>query len=179
MNINFLKSLSLLPVFAMSSGMLSADCLPSAPSGYTAPFTMVTLKNYATNQYASYAHGLFTTSDNTSLFVRSETYSSSGATQLFSDRGFDENCSGLICTYQPFDANKADSLGVSITKTSYAITGSGSGPTYSGTLTLESWGNTKINFTLTCDATTGILYGRLGGDSHVVITIGTPVAPPQ
>jgi hypothetical protein len=177
------KSLYLVTVFGMTtSGVLrAAECLPSAPNGWTAPFTMVTLKNYATNQYASYVGGSSTVSNTNNFFSYSETYSSSGNPQLFSDRTAKVNCGGLFCPSQPFDINQADQLGVSVTKSSSIIIvpgGSGS-PSYSATVTLQSWGNGRITFPLTCDATTGILYGAIGSDTHVAITTGTPVSPPK
>jgi hypothetical protein len=167
-----------------ATGLLrAADCIPSAPNGWMAPFSMVTLKNYATNQYASYAGGILYSSGSSTLLFHSETYSSDNNQQLFSDRGAEVDCPppGQLgfCSYQPFDINKADKLGVSLTKSWSLIVGPGGGTSYSGTVTLESWGNGKINFPLTCDANTGILYGAIGSDTHVAVTIGTPFSPPK
>jgi hypothetical protein len=180
------KAISSITFLAMMGpGLLSAaECVPGAPNGWMAPFSMVTLKNYATNQYASYATGVLYSSSTSALFSQSETYSGSGNQQLFSDRGAEVNCPPAgqfgFCSYQPFDINKADKLGVSVTKSSsFLIVPGGSGTSYSGTVTLESWGNGKITFPLTCDANTGILYGAIGNDSHVAITIGLPFSPPK
>lgn len=176
------KSFSLVMSFGIAtSGLLSAaDCLPPSPSGWYAPFTMVTLKNYASNQYASYTTGIYWASNSSNFFSSSETFSATQLPQLFSDRTAQINCGQLFCSSQPFDINQADKLGVSVTKNnSYIILNGGSGVSYSATLTLESWGNGKMTFPLTCDATTGVLYGTIGSDTHVAITTGTPVSPPK
>jgi hypothetical protein len=178
----FVKSLPFMTVFGMGAlGLLrAADCVPDAPNGFYASFSMVTQRNFNSgNPYASYTKGTLNVSNNNSLLFYSETYSGSNNTQLFSDRQAGEGCTGIICSWQPFDIHQADLLGVSITKSHSLIIGGGSGPSYSATITLQSWGNGKITFPLTCDATTGILYGTLDSFSHVAITIGTPLSPPK
>jgi hypothetical protein len=162
----------------------AAECIPSAPDGWMAPFSMIMLKNYLANQYASYAGGrLYRSSTSSPLGFHAETYSGSDNQQLFSDRGAQVDCPPPgkfgICSYQPFDIHKADKLGVSLTKNwSFGAGPGGVTISYSGTVTLESWGNGKITFPLTCDATTGILYGAMGSDTHVAVTIGTPFSNP-
>jgi hypothetical protein len=174
----FLKSLSLITVLGMGAqGLLkAADCLPSAPNGWYAFFTMVTLKNYASgNPYASYAGGSFGISNSGSFPFQSESYSSIGDTQLFSNRGTYEGC--FLC-WQPFDINQADSsLGVAVTKSTFFTIQQGVVTSYSGTLTGSVYG--KITFPLTCDATTGILHGNVDSYTHVAITTGTPQSPPK
>jgi len=182
------KALSLVGVTFLgvtAPGLLSAaECIPSAPNGWMAPFSMVTLKNFATNQFASYTGGILYGSSSSSGFLfHSETYSSDNNQQLFSDRMAQVDCPppGQLgfCSNQPFDINKADKLGVSLTKSWSLLIGPGSATSYSGTVTLESWGNGKSTFPLTCDANTGILYGAIGSDTHVAVTIGTPFSPPK
>jgi hypothetical protein len=177
----FVKSLSLVTVLGMGAqGLLNAaDCLPSAPNGWLAFFTMTTLKNYASgNPYASYVAGIFYTSNSPGFLGGSETFASSGSTQLFSDRQANEGCVGLLCTLQPFDINQANSLGVSVTKSwTIVINGGGNGVSYSGTLTGSIYG--KTTFPLTCDATTGILHGNIDSQTHVAITTGPPQSPPK
>ena len=182
----FVNSVSLVMIFGVTvPGLLSAtECLTAAPNGYYAPFSMVTQRNEASGDaYASYTTGILWTSSTSTLFYHSETYSGTGLTQLFSDRTAQVDCPppGVLgfCASQPFDIHQADKLGVSLTKSTSLLVGGGSASPYSGTLTLESWGNGKSTFPLTCDANTGILYGALGSDSHVAITIGTAISPPK
>ena len=170
----FVKSLSLAIVLGMGAqGLLNAaDCLPSASSGEQAFFTMVTLKNYASgNPYASYVAGLFDISSSSSVFGGAETFSSSGSTELFSNRQANEGCHGLICAWQPFDINQANSVGVSVTK-NWSIFINGGAVSYSGTLTGSVYGSKT--FPLTCDATTGILYGNIDSHTHVAVTTNAP-----
>lgn len=174
----FLKLPALLIFGMTTTGMLNADCLPTAPSGYTVPFSMATQRNFASGDpYASYTTGSMTISQSNSWFFSSTTYSSTNNPQLFSDRTAAIDCSGFACA-QPFDINQADQLGVSITRSSSLfIEPGGNNTTITVTLTLQSWGNGTLSFPATCDATSGILYGTLGGNTHLAITLGTPVAP--
>jgi hypothetical protein len=157
----------LLPTF------LHATCLPSAPTGYTVPFSLVTLKN---NQHASYASGLLTISDSNNL-SEEKTLSATHIPQLFSDRFVPVTCRpGALCGSgdQPFDIKQADQLGVTITESTRnfpPVT------TIKVTFTLESWGNGTQSFTGSCDASTGELYGTFDGNNFAVITFGTPEAP--
>jgi hypothetical protein len=166
----FVNSLSFAIVLGTGAqGLLHADCLQSGSSGAYASFTMVTLKNYASNNpYASFVAGTFDTSSGSSLFGGSETYSTSGGTQLFSDL---YACTGGLFCVQPFDINQSKSVGVSVTK-SWFFSLNGPVVSYSGTLTGSVYG--KITFPLTCDATTGILYGNIDSSTHVAITTGAP-----
>lgn len=154
-------------------GLLQADCLPSAPTNYTVPFSLVTLKNFSSggNQYASWVQSSLTITNTKTLFFSSITLASSGNQQLFSDRT--TNCGEFSC--QPFDINQPDQLGVSISR-SYSLNSSTNGVIYV-TLTLQSWGNAKETFTGTCDATSGELY-YTSNTGMGVITFGTP-QPPQ
>lgn len=164
------NSLSLAIVLGTGTpGLLHADCLQSGSSGAYASFTMVTLKDYASsNPYASFVTGLFGTLSSSSLFSSSETYSTSGSPQLFSDR---YACTGGQFCVQPFDINQPNSVGVSVTK-SWFFSLNGPVVSYSGVLTGSVYG--KITFPLTCDATTGILYGNIDSSTHVAITTGAP-----
>ena len=168
----FVRSISLVTVWGMGTqGLLrAAECVPDAPDGFVAPFTMVTMRNYGIHQFTGYEQGFYTAQNFFGATVSSVTYSG-GGTELFSDK--QDDCATFLCT-QPFDANQGLVVGVSVTRTKLHIIGSS--PSYTGTLTL--WNNSKITFPLTCDATTGILYGTIGNDTHVAITTGTPVAPP-
>ncbi|MGI8992582.1 MAG: hypothetical protein ACR2I2_23745 [Bryobacteraceae bacterium] len=83
-------TLSLFTLFGLSGpGLLRADCVPTAPVGYTVPFSMVTLKNFSSggSQYASYTTGSLTYTSHSRFFVGT-TLSSTGSQQLFSDRTF-------------------------------------------------------------------------------------------
>lgn len=173
------KSLALAIVFGMGGhALLKADCLTSISTGSLANFTMVTVKNYASGTPdATYTTGTFGISNGGSyIYGSSETAASSGNTQLFSDRTDPVGCPYLVCPYQPFDINQPSTLGVSVTKTLPGIFG-GQATTYSGRFTGSVYGNES--FTLTCDATTGILSGNVDSHTHVAITIGTPYGPPQ
>jgi hypothetical protein len=166
--------LSVAALVMLLPSFLNATCIPSAPAGYTVPFSLVTLKN---NQHASYASGVLTISDAHNLFESFTTLSATKVPQLFSDRFVPVTCRpGALCGPgdQPFDINQADQLGVTITETSRGIPVS---TTINVTLTLESWGNGTGTFSGTCDASTGELYGTYSDDNFVVITFGTPEAP--
>src|SRR5215469_8696312 len=90
----------------------AADCLPSASAGSSAPFTMITLNNYASGiPFATYTTGAFSISITHFLFGSAETFSSGGSTQLFSNRY--SNCGGLC--EQPFSVNQPNNVGVSVT----------------------------------------------------------------
>ncbi|MBV9267028.1 MAG: hypothetical protein JO061_12735 [Acidobacteriaceae bacterium] len=174
MKLNFARiSSTLLALLGMTlPAMLRADCLPSAPNGYYVPYSLVTLKNYTSgNQFASYSTGtLQASSHSVGFFEFVETLSSTRNQQLFSDRFDTKGCDGIICTYQPFAVDRADQLGVSISRTTLL----GHPGAINGTFTLESWGNATESFTGTCDATTGSLTGTLNGNTFVVVTFGTP-----
>jgi hypothetical protein len=163
---------SILSVVGMGTqGLLNAaDCLPSTPDGWRVPFTMMTLSNYATNPYASYVNDSFSASRHDSLMYHSETFASQSSQRLLSNQC--ETWDRTVCV-QPFYINRSDYVTVSVTKNWSALINPI--PTYSATLTLGAVGAAKITFPLTCDATTGILYGSTGGDTHVAITTGTPV----
>jgi hypothetical protein len=168
--------LSLLTLLGLiTPGLLSAACIPSAPVGYTVPFTMVTLKNFSSggSEYVSYTTGRLTyTSHN--YFFSGITLASTGNQQLFSDRTFQIHCSPF-CENQPFNINNADLLGVSISDGSI-LTFPVKPATISVTFTLQSWGNGQGTATATCDATSGELYITSSAQMDLM-TFGTPEPP--
>jgi len=172
--INYAKHLAVAVLLAQLPALLRADCIPSAPTGDTVPFTMVTLKN---NRVASYSTGSLTISDSSSPYSvdRSRTLSATRIPQLFSDR---TACvgGGLCLTKQPFDISQPDQLGVSVIEAT-TLTLSGLTTSISVTLTLESWGNAKISFTGTCNAA-GELHGAFDSNTSAVFAFGTPVSSP-
>jgi len=155
--------------------LLRADCIPSGATGDTVPFTLVTLKN---TQVAGYAAGSLTISNSSGPLAvdHSTTLSGKQIPQLFSDR---LACSGggpCLSPDQPFDFSTPDHLGVSITEaTTLTVSGLTTGITV--TLTLESWGNAKINFTGTCN-NTGELQGTFDSNTSALIAFGTPASVP-
>jgi hypothetical protein len=156
--------------------LLRADCIPSAPTGYTVPFTLVTLKNSHVASYATGSLAISDTGGGVSL-DRSTTLSATHIPQLFSDRTYcPDTGSGLCLTQQPFDIFEADQLGVTISEVTSFIIGKGFTTSINATLTLESWGNGKISFAGSC-ANTGELYGTFDSNTFAVIACGTPVPP--
>ena len=172
--ISYAKHLAVAVFLAQLPTLLRADCIPSAPTGDTVPFTMVTLKN---NLVASYATGSLKISDSSTPYSvdRSTTLSATQIPQMFSDR---TACvgGGLCLTKQPFDISRPDQLGVSIVEAT-TLTLSGLTTSISVTLTLESWGNAKISFTGTCNAA-GELYGHYDSNTSALFAFGTPVSAP-
>ncbi|HTU46566.1 MAG TPA: hypothetical protein VMF91_15980 [Bryobacteraceae bacterium] len=168
-----LVALMLLPAF------LKADCVPSAPTDYTVPFKLVTMKNYTGTAYASYTTGSLTISDYSGILDFGTLLSATHLPQLFSGRTapFCPGSSGVCLNEQPFDIYQADQLGVSVNDSNY-ISLKGVTNTITVTLTLESWGNGTQSFTGTCDAKTGELYGTFNDDTFAVMSFGTP-EPPQ
>jgi hypothetical protein len=166
--------LSVAALVMLLPNFLNATCIPSAPAGYTVPFSMVTLKN---NQHAYYATGLLTISVSNDPYEQFTTLSATEIPELFSDRFVPVTCRpGALCGPgdQPFDINQADKLGVTITETALRLS---SPATINVTFTLESWGNGTESFSGSCDATTGELYGTFDGVNFAVIAFGTPEAP--
>ena len=157
-------------------GLLNADCLPSAPTGYTVPFSLVTLKDFSSsgNQYASWVKGSLTITNTNTLFYSGIMLASSGNQQFFSDRTA-AVCAGCF-ERQPFDIHQTDQLGVSIAR-GYSVLNPANNGVIVLTLTLQSWGNTKETATATCDPTSGELYYTSSSGSGL-ITLGTPEAPP-
>jgi hypothetical protein len=169
--------LSLFTLFGVAMpSLLGAECIPTAPVGYTVPFSMVTLKNFSSggSQYASYTTGRLNYTSH-SYFFAGTTLSSTGNQQLFSDRTFPIDCGTFFCSQQPFNLNNADQLGVSISDGS-VLTFPVKPASISVTFTLESWGNGKISSTATCDATSGELY-ITSPTTMYVMTFGTPEPP--
>ena len=163
----------LTPAGLMTPNSLRADCVPSAPNGYTVPFTMTTLKNYAMGEAsATYATG-WLTANNSSFIEVGIGWSGTNIPQLFSNRYVQAGC-GLFSCSQPFDISQADKLGVSIFD-GYSLFS----PQHAikVTLTFESQGNAQT-FPGACDATTGELYGAGGGNTFVTIAFGAPQPPP-
>ncbi len=176
-NNTFKLTLSLLTIMGMTGPQVfAASCLPSAANGASVPFTMVTQQNYAGGSpYVSYVTGGLIASSSSSFFFHSTTFANSGIPQLFSNRYATPACGSQFCfATQPFDINQADQLGVSIVESSSVFTNPPS-TSITVTLTLQSWGNGKESFAATCDATTGMLYGDLAGNTHVSIALGTPI----
>jgi hypothetical protein len=163
----------LLPTF------LKADCVPSAPTGYTVPFKLVTMKNFTGTAYASYTAGSLEISDYSGILDFGTTLSATHLSQLFSGRTapFCPGNSGICLNEQPFDIYQADQLGVSVND-SNVISSKGVTNSINVTLTLESWGNGTESFTGTCDAKTGELYGTFDDNTFAVMSFGTP-EPPQ
>ena len=151
---------------------LHADCVPTAPSGYSVPFIMTELKNYPSGKaFASYTTGQLFAKD---YLLGTTVWSATKLPQLFSDRYGNVDCRSF-CLNQPFDINQADQLGVSISDGYNFLTGQ---KNILVTMTLESWGNGQASFSGTCDSTTGVLYGTIGGNTFVTIAFGTPQPPP-
>lgn len=169
--------LTLLTLFSFSAtGLLRADCVPTAPVGYTVPFSMVTLKNFSSggSQYASYTTGSLTyTAHN--FFFAGTTLSSSNNQTLFSDRTFKIDCGGLFCSNQPFNLDAADKLGIAISDGSL-LTFPVKPASINVTFTLQSWGNGQSTSTATCDAASGELYISTPTQMDI-ITLGTPQPP--
>jgi hypothetical protein len=173
----YVKHLAVAAFLTQLPTVLRADCVPSGATGDWVPFTMVTLKN---NQVASYATGTLQLSDSNIPYSldQSRTLSGTQIPQLFSDRTAPACSGGGLCfTEQPFDVHKSDNLGVSITESTALVLGSGLKTSINVTLTLESWGNSKISFTGTCNAT-GELYGVYESNTSAIFAFGTPTPPP-
>lgn len=157
-------------------GLVNANCVPSAPVGYTVPFSLVSLKTFASggSQYASYTSGRLAYTAHSSFFLGA-TLSSTNNQQLFSDRTFNVDCGPLFCGQQPFNVNNADRLGVAISDGEFLIFPT-KPATISVTFTLESWGNSQATYTGTCDATSGELFITSAQDAYLM-TFGTPQPP--
>ena len=169
--------LSLLTLFGLvTPSLVHADCVPTAPVGYTVPFSMVSLKNFSSggSQYASYTTGSLVYTAH-SPFFSGTTLSSSGNQSLFSDRTFRIDCGGLFCLNQPFNIQAPDKLGLAISDGTL-LTFPVKPASISVTFTLESWGNVRSTSTATCDATSGELYVSTATGMDV-ITLGTPQPP--
>ena len=174
--INFAKLLAAAVFLTQLPNLLRADCIPSGATGDLVPFTLVTLKN---TQVAGYATGSLTISNSSSPISvdRSTTLSGKQIPQLFSDRAYCPGGGLCLSPEQPFDYAKADQLGVSITEATTLTLGSGFTTSINVTLTLESWGNGKINFTGTCN-NTGELSGTFDSNTSAIIAFGTPTSAP-
>jgi len=120
-----------------------------------------------------------TLTNSSSLYTvgHSTTLSGTQIPQLFSDRAYCPGGGLCLSPEQPFDYMRADHLGVSVTEATTLTLGSGYTTSINVTLTLESWGNGKINFTGTCD-NTGELSGTFDSNTSAIIAFGTPVPPP-
>jgi len=174
--ITYAKHLALALFLTQVPNLLHADCIPSGATGDVVPFTLVTLKN---TQVAGYATGSLTISNSSSPLAvdHSTTLSGKQIPQLFSDRAYCPG--GGVCAdpEQPFDYAKADQLGVSVTEATTLVLGSGLTTSINVTLTLESWGNAKINFTGTCN-NTGELSGTFDSNTTAIIAFGTATSAP-
>lgn len=115
--------------------------MPTAPAGYTVPYSMVSLKNFSSggSQYAAYTTSRLTYTS-LSTFFSGTTLSGSGGRQLFSDRTFSIDCGPLFCSQQPFNLNAADQLGVAISDGALLAIPYHP-PSINVTFTLQSWGN--------------------------------------
>jgi hypothetical protein len=176
--ISFSKPLSAIILSALGlPALVQADCVPSAPVGYTVPFKLVSLENYrsTSDPDATYVDGGLTVTAHSELF-RGTTLSSADNQRLFSDRTYcRDSGSGkgihLCGLYQPFDADQAGTLSVSITDGESLL------PVFPPkghelTVTLHD----KDSYSATCDSASEALYFS-DGSTMYVMTFGTPVAP--
>jgi hypothetical protein len=171
------KPLSAFILAALTSpAMVHADCIPTAPVGYTVPFRMVSLENFraGSNPIATYADGGLKYTAHETILFRGTTLSGTDNQQLFNTRTY---CRGtfLECSnvqfQQPFDIDQSGSLSLSISDGENLLEFPPSGAQILVTF------NNKQFYNGTCDATSGNLYFS-GGDYTYVVTFGTPAPPP-
>jgi hypothetical protein len=161
-----------IPLLAASQGLFALDCIPNGHSGDTVAFTMVTLKGGGSPS-SSYSKGTLLVSAASNTKVLGPTgYSTAHNDQYFSDRVKSLPAPALFYL-QPFDAQKKDLIGLSISQPAPLTNRPAT-----ITLTAETAGNTKSSFTAACDATTGVIYGSVGNNTFVAITLGAATAPP-
>jgi hypothetical protein len=174
--INYAKLLAVAAFLTPLPNLLRADCIPSGATGDVVPFTLVTLKN---TQVTGYATGSLTISNSSSSISvdHSTTLSGKQIPQLFSDRLTCVGGGPCLSPDQPFDFSTPDHLGVSITEATTLTIGSGFSTSINVTLTLESWGNGKINFIGSCN-NTGELHGTFDSNTSALIAFGTPTSVP-
>jgi hypothetical protein len=166
--------LSVMTLAALTLPLLAhADCVPTAPVGYSVPFRMVSLETFkgSTEAPASYSDGELTYAAPSPLF-RGTVLGSTKNQQLFSNRTY---CRGkfLDCSLpeyiQPFDIDQAGQIGVSISDGGFIDVFPPRGDEIIVTLN-------KTTYTGTCDATAGELYVA-DSDHMYLITFGTPTPP--
>jgi hypothetical protein len=172
-----LKPLAAITLAALvSPAMVQADCIPTAPVGYTVPFRMVSLENFrgGSNPTATYVDGGLQYTAHETLLFRGTTLSGADNQQLFSTRTYCRGTS-LDCNsgafQQPFDIDQAGSLSVSISDGENLL-----GFPPSGGTQISVTFNNKQFYSGVCDATSDNLYFS-AGDNMYVMTFGTPVPP--
>jgi hypothetical protein len=167
--------LSVITLVALTlPGLGHADCVPTAPVGYSVPFRMVSLESFSrsSNPPASYSDGELTYMA-PSKFLGGTVLTSTNNKQLFSDRTY---CRGkfLDCSspeyIQPFDIDQAGKLGISVSDGGFIDVF----PPRADELVVTF--NGKDSYSGTCDATAGELYVA-DSDHMYVITFGTPAPP--
>jgi hypothetical protein len=172
------KPLTALALAALGlPALVQADCVPTAPVGYSVPFRLVSLENLRGNSTlpASYVDGVLGYTAHNEFF-RGTTLSSTDNQQLLSNRTYCRQSSGgsgihLCDDYQPFDVDQAGSENVSISDGENLLVPVISGGGDKITVTLN-----KGSYTATCDATSEELYFSTS-DGMYVIAFGTPQAP--
>jgi hypothetical protein len=178
---SFRKPLSAITLAALSlPAFVHADCVPTAPVGYTVPFLLVSLQNFRGNSSptATYVDGGLSFTAHNDYF-RGTTLSSKDNQELYSDRTYcRESSSGggihLCSIYQPFDIDQAGKLSVSISDGENLAV-----PVFPprGEQILVTFNNKEF-YTGTCDPTSEELYFS-SGETMYVMTFGTPAAPPR
>jgi hypothetical protein len=172
--------LSAITLAALTSpALVHADCIPTAPVGYSVPFKLTSLQNFrGTNSpTATYVDGALAFTSHNDLF-RGTTLSGKDNQQLFSDRTYGRECgSGKIrlCSLeQPFDIEQAGTLSVSISDGENLAV-----PVFpsKGVEILVTFNNKKF-YAGTCDSASEALYFS-DDDTMYVMTFGTPAAPPR
>ena len=151
-----------------------ADCVPTAPVGYSVPFHMVSLESFrgSSGAPASYSDGQLTYMA-PSEFFRGTIVASTNNQQLFSNRTY---CRGkfLDCSLpeyiQPFDIDQPGKIGVSVSDGAFIDVF----PPRGDELVVSF--NGKDSYSGTCDSTSGELYVA-ESDHMYVITFGTPTPP--
>jgi len=159
------RALALAAIPAFTLAPIKADCLPSAPNGWMIPFTMST---HQTNGVVSYTTGTLYSN----FYFGIYSLSGDNFAQLFSDRFVP--CGQYCFPTQPFNENAADRVGVQISENFFIQP-----VTPNVTLTLDTWGHAKLSFQGHCDSSTNLLYGSVSNNTMVVISFGTPQAPPR
>jgi hypothetical protein len=168
--------LSVITLAALTLPVLGhADCVPTAPVGYSVPFHMVSLESFSggSNPPASYSDGVLTYTAHSDFLFHGTTLASTNNQRLFSNRTY---CRGkfLECDIpqyiQPFDIDQAGNIGVSISDGAFIDVFPSRGDELVVTF------NGKNSYTGTCDATSGELY-MADSDHMYVIAFGTPTPP--
>lgn len=165
--------LSLLTLISLAApSLVRADCVPTAPVGYTVPFTMVAQRTYASSGErgnTGYGTGSMTYTEHLWTFDGT-TLASSGNELLFSqDKMPNNGC--FLCTLQPFYLYDSEALALSVSDghsflaTTSAVNVALSSPTL---------GN--LSGVATCDATSGELFFSTSVGVNV-ISFGAPVPP--